>query len=76
MHVTISLWIGTCCRSRFPPRAIFKNNGRVLKKLFEQFIDANEKLVVSDKANIAILLLTVGDKANDIFEKKLRSMTL
>ena len=39
-----------------------------LKKKFEQFLDASEKAGVSDKANIAILLPTIGDKGNDIFE--------
>ena len=39
-----------------------------LKKQFEQFLDASEKAGVSDKANIAILLRTIGDKGNDIFE--------
>ena len=38
------------------------------KKQFEQFIDASEKAGVSDKAKIAILLRTIGDKGNDIFE--------
>ena len=38
------------------------------KKQFEQFLDASEKAGVSDKANISILLRTIGDKGNDIFE--------
>ena len=38
------------------------------KKQFEQFLDASEKAGVSDKAKIAILLRTIGDKGNDIFE--------
>ena len=38
-----------------------------LKKQFEQFLEASEKAGVSDKAKIAILLRTTGDKGNDIF---------
>ena len=39
------------------------------KKQFEQFLDASEKSGVSDNAKIAILLRTIGDKGNDIYEK-------
>ena len=39
------------------------------KKQFEQFLDASEKSGVSrDTAKIAILLRTIGDKGNDIYE--------
>ena len=38
------------------------------KKQIEQFLDASEKSGVSDKAKIAILLRTIGDKGNDIYE--------
>ena len=38
------------------------------KKQIEQFLDASEKAGVSDEAKIAILLRTIGDKGNDIFE--------
>ena len=38
------------------------------KKQFEQFLDASEKSGVSDNANIAILLRTIYDKGNDIYE--------
>ena len=38
------------------------------KKQFEQFLDASEKSGVSYKAKIAILLCTIGDKGNHIYE--------
>ena len=38
------------------------------KKQFEQFLGASEKSGVSDKAKIAILLRTIGDKGNDIYK--------
>ena len=39
------------------------------KKQFEQFLDASEKSGGSrDTAKIAILLRTIGDKGNDIYE--------
>ena len=38
------------------------------KKQFKQFLDASEKSEASDKAKIAMLLRTIGDKGNDIFD--------
>jgi len=38
------------------------------KRQFELFIDASEKSDARDKAKIAMLLRTIGDKGNDIFE--------
>ena len=41
------------------------------KKQFKQFIDASEKSEASDKAKIAMLLRTIGDKGDDIFDNLL-----
>ena len=38
------------------------------KKQFKQFLDASEKSEASDKAKIAMLLRSIGDKGNDIFD--------
>ena len=38
------------------------------KKQFKQFLDASENSEASDRAKIAMLLRTIGDKDNDIFD--------